>query len=71
MQRAHELKAYALIWGGLTDTLALGQRFPLSGLVRDLHPIAYAHAGRTKNFGGLSQVPQNPKVNTKDKSLLI
>ena len=26
-------------------------RFPLSGYVRDFHPLDYAHAGRTKNSG--------------------
>lgn len=32
----------------LWTPLLLARRFPLSGLVRDLHPLDYAHAGRTK-----------------------
>ncbi len=44
--------------------LALAKHFPLSGRVRDLHPLEYTHAGRTKNAAkgkdslrGISAIP--------------
>ena len=33
------------------DTLAFGCNLPAVGRFRDFHPLEYAPAGRTKNFG--------------------